>query len=243
VFRIVPLARAVVGAVLDLVYPPRCHACDADLRSGSGPLLCAECRRGLVPILNPCPRCAAPRGPYVIGRRCAECRSLRPGFRSAVAAVEYAGPAPLLVQRLKYGGQRFPAYLAGAMIGEAVADAPFAEAVDALVPVPLARGRRAERGFNQAALLAIEAARVLRRPVRERWLVRTRPTLPQAGLSRRARLRNLAGCFEARGGAMRGATVLLVDDVLTTGATLSEAARACRRGGARAVHAAAFARA
>jgi ComF family protein len=235
--------RGVVGAALDLVYPPRCYACDAETEGEPEPRLCDPCRAALVPILNPCPRCAAPRGPGVEGRRCPACRSLRPGFRAAVAAVEYRGPAPLLVQRLKYAGERFQAYLLGEMIGRSVAEAGFAGDPDVVVPVPLAPVRRRERGFNQAGLLAVEAGRLLGLPVRDRWLARPVSTLPQAGLSRRARLRNLEGCFRARRRGLRGAAVLLVDDVLTTGATLSEAARTCRRAGARAVYAAVFARA
>jgi len=238
--RMMSAARAVLGAALDLVYPPRCYACDRDLARGR---LCEGCRHGLVPILNPCPRCASPRGPGVSGKRCDQCRSTSPGFRGAVAAVEYEGPASTLVQRLKYAGERDQAYLLGEMTAGAVLDAPFRSEIQAIVPVPLDRVRRRERGFNQARLLADEVSRALERPVRERWLVRHRATLPQAGLSRRARRRNLEGCFRARGKAVAGRTILIVDDVMTTGSTLAEAARTLRRAGAKAVYAAAFARA
>jgi ComF family protein len=155
----------------------------------------------------------------------------------------YPGTASKLVLRLKYAGERWQAFGLGERLGRAVAAAPFAADVDAVLPIPLARDRRRERGYNQAALLAAEAARTIRRPMREGWLRRTGTTLSQEGLSRAARRRNVKGRFRVRARRVRGKTVLLVDDVLTTGATLSEAARALRRAGAKAVYAAVVARA
>jgi ComF family protein len=241
--RIVRCGGRIASAVLDVIYPRRCFACDADL-DGEGPFyLCPACREALVPVLNPCPRCAAPRGPYVHGRRCKACRPLRPAFTGAVAAAEYREPVSGMILGLKYGGERFQAFALGDMLAGAVREAPFMARLDVIVPIPLARTRRRERGFNQSELLAVEVGRIVRLPVRNRWLRRVLATLPQAGLSRAARLRNLEGCFKTRARAVRGRTVLLVDDVLTTGATLSEAARTLKRAGAKAVFAAAVARA
>jgi ComF family protein len=236
-------AGRVASALLDVLYPRRCFACDADLEGEGSGDLCAGCRATLVPVLNPCPRCASPRGPYVEGRRCGACRALRPGFAGAVAAAEYLGPVVEMVLGLKYAGERFQAYALGDLLATVVRDAPFVDRVEAIVPVPLGRARRRERGYNQAALLAAEVGRALRLPIRERGLIRVRATLPQAGLSRAARLRNLEGCFSARTRAVRGRTILLVDDVMTTGTTVSEAARTLKRAGARAVFAAVAARA
>jgi ComF family protein len=106
--------------------------------------------------------------------------------------------------------------------------------VDALVPVPLAPARERERGFNQAALVADELARALGRPVRRRWLRRARPTRPQSDLSAAERWANVRNAFQAAP-AVAGHHVLVVDDVLTTGATAAECARALRAAGARAV--------
>jgi ComF family protein len=103
-----------------------------------------------------------------------------------------------------------------------------------LVPVPLSRDRERERGFNQAALLAERLARGLGAPFRVRWLARTRATAPQTELDAAARRANVRGAFVASTAAA-GADVVLVDDVLTTGATASECARALRAAGARAV--------
>jgi ComF family protein len=105
---------------------------------------------------------------------------------------------------------------------------------DALVPVPLAAARERARGYNQAALLAECVGRILARPVQPRWLGRARPTLPQSDLTADERHRNVRGAFRASP-AVAGRHVLVIDDVLTTGATAAECARALRAGGARIV--------
>jgi ComF family protein len=102
--------------------------------------------------------------------------------------------------------------------------------VDALLPVPLHPSRHAGRGYNQSAEIARWVGRALRRPVRERLATRRRPTSPQVGLSLDERRLNVAGAFAA--GAVHGLRVAIVDDVMTTGSTLEELARALRAGGA-----------
>jgi ComF family protein len=106
--------------------------------------------------------------------------------------------------------------------------------VEAIVPVPLGRGRERARGYNQAALLAERLARAVGAPLRARWLARTRETAEQSGLGAAARADNVRGAFAASSSAA-GRSVVVVDDVLTTGATASECARALRRAGARRV--------
>jgi len=232
--RMMSAARAVLGAALDLVYPPRCYACDRDLARGR---LCEGCRHGLVPILNPCPRCASPRGPGVSGKRCDQCRSTSPGFRGAVAAVEYEGPASTLVQRLKYAGERDQAYLLGEMTAGAVLDAPFRSEIQAIVPVPLDRVRRRERGFNQARLLVRAILPAFRKATADESLKRIRPTRVQSRLTDpKERQANVAGAFAVESGEhLQGKTVLLVDDVVTTAVTVSECATVLREAGAAAV--------
>jgi ComF family protein len=114
--------------------------------------------------------------------------------------------------------------------------------VDALVPVPLGRARERERGFNQAALLAARLAPALRVPVRAPWLARVRPTAPQSDLRGRERRANVKDAFRAHA-AVAGCRVVVVDDILTTGATVGECARALRARGAGAVGVLAVARA
>jgi ComF family protein len=136
------------------------------------------------------------------------------------------------VQRLKFGRRPALARPLAALLLEQCAAAVPPGAV--LVPVPLARARERERGFNQAALVAERLARGLGAPFRPRWLARARATAPQTDLDAAARRANVRGAFVASTAAA-GADVVLVDDVLTTGATAGECARALRAAGVRSV--------
>jgi ComF family protein len=143
------------------------------------------------------------------------------------------------IHALKFGGRPVLATPLGRLLAEAGAralPAPPADWADGLVPVPLHPARLAERGFNQAELLAAPCAARWRVPVLSRALVRRRPTLPQTDLDPAARRANVRDAFRVpRPAAVEGRRVLLVDDVLTTGATVGAAARALRAAGAAAV--------
>jgi predicted amidophosphoribosyltransferase len=168
--------------------------------------------------------------------RCPECR---PSLEAARQAVAYAGPAPALVRALKDDRRRdLAAVLARVVLARCPPPPPGA----ALVPVPLGRSRGRARGFNQSALVARALGEAWRLPVADGLLVRVREEPPQRGASRGARGRQAAGAFAVREGARAPAEPWLVDDVLTTGATLAACAAALRRGGARRVGAVTFAR-
>lgn len=163
---------------------------------------------------------------------CGTCAGAPPAFDWARAAGLYTGPLRDAVQRFKFG--RRPALarpLAALVLEQCAAAVPPAAT---FVPVPLARERERERGFNQAALVAERVARALGRPLSPRWLRRTRATVAQTELDAAARRANVRGAFVASPSAA-GADVVLVDDVLTTGATAGECARALRAAGARSV--------
>lgn len=198
-----------LGPVLDVVFPRRCAGCG----NGSWPF-CDGCRLKLVPLSAPrCERCGFPSERRVA--RCRECPP--PEISRARAPFLFAGPMRSAVHRLKFAGWRAVA----AALGEAMV-AVVDERPDAVTWVPLSRRRLSDRGFDQARALAVVVARQLDRPLLH-LLSRTGDTLPQARRSGPERRAAMAGSFRQQGGAP--ATVLLVDDVLTTGTTAAACAR------------------
>ncbi len=177
--------------------------------------------------------CALPPWP-----RCPACLHTASPLSACLAAAPYTGEVASFIQRFKYpppgilGLEPAPKALLRQLVAEAAARAPVLP--DLVVPVPLHRVRLRERGFNPAALLARPLARAFRVGFDPLALVRVRNTPSQTGLDRRARRRNVAGAFQLRGRALPRC-VWLVDDVVTTGATLEAAAQELRRGGVRCV--------
>ena len=240
-----PVFSHAAGGLLDLVYPPGCLACRAAVDRAGG--LCPSCWTGVRFIERPyCEKLGTPfaqdlRSPGLISP---EAMANPPVYGRARAAVRFEdGPARQLVHRLKYGDRLEVAKPMGQWMARAGAEL-LAEA-DMLVPVPLHRLRLMSRRFNQAALLANAVARETGTPVEPLLLVRRRATLPQVGMTRSKRAINVQGAFhvpEAARPFVEGRRALLVDDVLTSGATINAAARALLRGGARQVDVLVFAR-
>ena len=260
--RLTPLSLAVfprlATAALDLVFPALCAVCEARLGPRRRDPLCGPCWDAIDRIEPPfCDHCGGPcatpgsamseldeRG-WGTGPRseypsslepvphpliCARCAAEPPPYDYARSAAVYGGVMREAVHRFKFGGRRALARpLAELMVEQCGASLP--DGIAAVVPVPLAGDRERERGFNQAALLAERIARRLDVPVRARWLARRRATRPQSDLPAAERLANVRGAFRATR-AVAGRHVLLVDDVLTTGATLAECARSLRAAGA-----------
>jgi len=161
---------------------------------------------------------------------CSTCAADGPAYDYARSAAVYGGVTREALHRLKFGGRRALARPLADLTVEQCG-ATLRDGIAAVVPVPLARDREWERGFNQAALLAERIARRLEVPVRAAWLARERATKPQSDLHAAERLANVRGAFRAAP-AVADRHILLVDDVLTTGATLAECARALRAAGA-----------
>jgi ComF family protein len=223
--------RALGTALLELIYPPRCASCGGDTRREP---FCATCADALEPVPAGCPRCGLP-GPAL---PCGTCRATPPAFVSLSAGGLFGGPLADAVHAFKYGDRPALARPLGAWLAGRVvlpAGAP-------VVAVPLARGRRIARGYDQAALLADGLARAVGAPRLRAVLRRVRETAPQVGKSREARRRNVADAFAARGAAA-GLDLVLLDDVVTTGATADAAARALLQAGASSVTVVALARA
>jgi len=213
--------RDLVAGLVDLVFPPICAQCQ---RGTDGAALCAAC--------DPA---ACGGGP---GAALPDVPAPAP-LASWTAAVAYEGAARDWIRRFKYPRPGLAALdpaanaVARDWIRRAASRAP-GPAPDLVVPVPLHAARLRARGFNQAAVLARDAARAAGARADAAGLVRLRATPPQAGLGRAARRRNVAGVFAAR--RAMPPRVWLVDDIATTGATLASAARTVRRAGAREVH-------
>ncbi|MGQ9490599.1 MAG: ComF family protein [Anaerolineae bacterium] len=214
--------RRASRVLLDVLYPPRCPGCGR-----LGMLFCPACLARIEPMPAPaCPRCGRP-GPD--DKLCPDCLATPSPLDAIVSAAVFAPPLRNAIHQLKYENNRSLAEPLAALMATAWSRVP--SPVDLIVPVPLHRQRLAERGYNQAALLARNLAEAVGVLVDERALVRARPTLQQVGLGREERIRNVAGAFSCRRDVV-GRRVLLVDDVCTTGSTLEACAEALRQGGA-----------
>lgn len=235
-----PAVRA-LASLLDVLFPPRCAACDELLPARevpSGALdLCDVCEPTLEPILASCASCGLPSESFEDTAACEHCLSFPPVFDGACAAFLYGAAIAQVLHRYKYEDRP---HLAGPLSARLAALS--LPAADVVVPIPLHAKRRRSRTYDQALYLAQGLARRLALPCDHVRLVRTRSTAQQVGQSRDARASNVAGAFDVRGD-FTGLRVLLVDDVVTTGATASECTRALREAGATAVHVVSVARA
>lgn len=243
------LARAWHAAGLglaDLVAPASCPICGAD---APGPPICPDCRAELLGAAGPaCPRCALSVGPWAdLARGCSACRGKRLGYDAAIALGPYSGPIRDLCLRLKHRRDAWLARWLAGLLASARTGALRDEIGDGrpplVVPVPLHWRRRLARGYNQAEALADALASTLGLPS-ARPLRRIKGAAKLAGMGRVERADRLKGAFACRAGrGLSGRTVLLVDDVLTTGATCGSAARALKTAGVGRVVAVVIARA
>jgi ComF family protein len=230
-------AKGAANTLLDWVYPRHCYDCGTAMPEGGGRYLCSACTADLagVRIAPPvCDRCGLPMSDEIApGTLCVTCRAERRSMDAARAFVAYLRPATSLIWHFKFRG----AWFLGPRIMETMFDRGWAPGglgtVQLVVPVPLHARRRRERGYDQAALLARVAADRLGGRLVRRVLVRTRYTSQQSRLPMRRRWDNVRGAFAVRRPrVVEGRTVLLVDDVLTTGGTADECARVLKRAGA-----------
>ncbi len=213
-----------------LCWPSRCLACsEPGLETRD---ICAACQARLPWNPIACPTCALPLP--VSSPACGECLRRAPPLDAAYAAFVYARPVDRLLPRFKFHGD----LAAGRLLAQLMADA-FAtlERPDAVIPVPLHRKRLRARGYDQALELARPLARAFELPLLGEGLLRLRSTMAQSQLSAPARRRNVRGAFVVPHASQLPAHVVLIDDVMTTGATLHAAAQALRRAGVRRVDA------
>lgn len=198
-----------------------CGGCEADL-----PWQQACCQRCALPLPHP-------------AQQCGRCLNAPPPFSHALAPLIYRFPVDSLIPAFKYHGQTSIGRLLGQLLAEAAADwlqQDIAPCPDLLLPVPMHRKRQAQRGYNQACELARDIARRTQLRCRPELLERTRSTLPQQGLDAKARRQNLRGAFSCpRPEHLQGKHLALIDDVMTTGVTLSEASQTLLKAGAASV--------
>lgn len=231
-------ASRLFRSVLDFALPPRCGGCGVVVDSLDS--FCPDCWRQLE-FLGPggCARCGIPLA-ATDAETCGACLARPPRLDRIRAAVAYGEISRQIAMRLKYGRKvalaRTMSRYIRPLLGELPPDALF-------VPVPLHRARLWRRGFNQSAFVARELSRATGHPLAVDALRRIRATPPLKGMSVRQRRRTVAGAFRAnRAMELRGRTIVLVDDVVTTGSTANACARALKRAGAARVELVSWAR-
>lgn len=223
-------SQRITQQLLDIIFPPHCAGCQK-----SGSILCASCLATFtVETSHTCNRCGRPLPATGI---CPYCPTYRPGLSGLHAVGGFAGPLRSCIHALKYEGNTRLAEPLGAILAQAYTR--WGLQTDAIIPVPLHHEREHERGYNHAQLLAEVCAAHLHVPLRSDIIVRHRATAAQVGLNAQARQQNVVGAFECvqafRTGQLQGHSLLLLDDVYTTGATLGACARPLFAAGAREV--------
>ena len=234
--KAVHILRLVGRRTLDLILPPHCAGCGAPVREAQ--TLCASCWQELHFLTGPaCQICGIPFNEKMqnSGREiCAQCTRYPPPYRRARAALEYNGASKALILPFKHADRHELAMIQAKWLlqaGPELLDHP-----DMLIPVPLHNWRLFKRRYNQAALLVAKLTQLTHIQGAYQILLRHRTTVNQGRFGRTGRRRNVRGAFRVPEPGKRrvdGKTVLLVDDVMTTGATVSECARVLKRAGAR----------
>ena len=235
--------------IIDIIYPPRCPICRKFLwkesleKDDMSVYFCRTCLADFQKITPPfCPICGCP---FVLGiaenHLCEDCLRSRPFYETAAAPFLYKGSLMKAIHQFKYGARSYMAGFLGpllAQFAESWVSENFGGELDNLfvIPVPLHAKKLRERGFNQSLLLAKHVARQLYSELNFLSLRRIKYTLPQTGLGRKERRKNVRGAFQLKNfDAVKGKTVLLVDDVSTTGNTLNECARVLKKSGCKKV--------
>lgn len=229
----------------DAIVPGRCVACHMPLQnstSGFRRFVCSHCE----PLIHQCEavrckRCALALGPRLQAFGWTHCRHCKPvvehGAQAPLECVvcsDYLAPFDQWIALLKYGNNHGMARFLGHWLGTRVLDLGM-DLPDVLVPVPVSPHKLRQRGYNQAALIARHLGRHIRRPVKADWLIKTQELGAQATLGREDRLQNLHGAFRATRRIPGNIRIGLVDDVITTGATIQSCAAALRKAGAESI--------
>ena len=223
-------ARTLLGNV---IFPPSCPVCQRDVEAAIS--VCHSCFDKLHHITDPaCPRCSNPFDyAWEEDTLCADCEHALPPYDQAKAALRYNEISAKLVTQFKYSDATYLTQYIGQMLYRAIA--PLYVQADVIVPVPLHPKRLRARKYNQSMLLAKEVATYCDLPVQPHWLARIRHTAPQASLTMTERHANVEDVFavpDTMMSAVSGKRILLIDDVMTTGATIHACTVALKQAGA-----------
>ena len=232
--------RTLWSFLMQCISPRRCPVCDGALFISEKEWIHPECRKKLSPVTHPfCFRCGRPLQDAT-AEYCADCRMRRRSFIRSVSAFVYNEAARESVVRFKYHGCQQYAACYAEEIWALRKEELLSFRADALIPVPIHRDRLLKRGYNQAELLAYELSRLSGIPLRRDLLFRTKKTRAQKALGPEARIRNLQDAFSAGKAAKELNTVILVDDIYTTGATMEACARVLLSAGVKRVYGVTF---
>lgn len=222
---------------IDWLYPPECGGCGK-----RGARWCDECEGRVQELSEPlCVRCGARLPAHFGGQLCPSCQNRLPHYSALRSRGVFEGRLRAAVHSLKYKGNLSLGEVLARSLGRTLQALDWK--VEGIIPVPLSRIRYQERGYNQAALLALPLAVEEHIAYLPRAVERVRETASQVGLKIEERRRNVAGAFETKTDEVHGKSILLVDDVATTGATLDACAESLLKGGARIVYGLTLARA
>lgn len=237
--------KELLRGALDLFFPPRCLYCDTDLQiNEKKDHLCSPCLTDIDPIKSPLCRCCGVSfvSETATDHLCGKCLTTPPPFQAARSVVLYTSVVKYLLHRLKYASDTTVLPAIGSIISQT--DMLHFSDVDLVVPVPLHKNRLRQRGLNQSHLLARLFFPEDLRQIQPQHLIRYKDTIPQTTLNGAKRRKNLRGAFRVPDPAhILGRSICLVDDVLTTGTTVTECSKTLIRAGAKEVKVLTFARA
>ena len=215
-------------ALLQLIFPLRCPVCD-DIVTPYGEKICPDCRKKLKYVTSPwCMKCGKKLGKDE--EICTDCRKIRHKFTRGRALYEY-NSAAAMIYRFKYAGRREYADFFGLEIAKYLGDFIKDVKPDALIPVPIHKKRLKKRGFNQAALLARAVGRYTGIPVDEKLVVRIKNTVPLKLLNPNERQNNLKKAFNIVKNDVKLNTILIIDDIYTSGSTVDEMSSVLHKAG------------